>query len=169
MIFCAFSFNYAHATTTVTSGNLIVEDNVCIGIGCSEGEYSPTVTYFDTLRLKGPAPFINFWDTSNSGSFPTNDWWLGIKNNSTEPTFILKDSSADKDVLQVVAGNVNGVALGADSEVVADAISVGSSALQRRIVNVAEGTDSNDAITKSQLDAAIQTLNTRIDDLMSRL
>ena len=52
--------------------DLIVTGSACIGFDCANGESFG----FDTLRLKENNLRIKFQDTSNSGSFPSNDWQI---------------------------------------------------------------------------------------------
>lgn len=52
--------------------DLIVQGSICAGTDCSNGESFG----FDTLRLKENNLRIKFQDTSNSASFPTNDWQI---------------------------------------------------------------------------------------------
>lgn len=52
--------------------DLIVDGSACIGQDCVNGESFG----FDTLRLKENNLRIKFDDTSNSASFPSNDWQL---------------------------------------------------------------------------------------------
>lgn len=56
----------------VISDDLIVQGSICTGQDCVNGESFG----FDTLRLKENNLRIKFQDTSNSASFPTNDWQL---------------------------------------------------------------------------------------------
>ncbi len=56
----------------VFSDDLIVQGSICAGQDCVNGESFG----FDTLRLKENNLRIKFQDTSNSASFPTNDWQL---------------------------------------------------------------------------------------------
>lgn len=58
--------------------DLIVGGSICVGMDCVNGESFG----FDTLRLKENNLRIKFQDTSNSGSFPTNDWQI-TANDST--------------------------------------------------------------------------------------
>ena len=58
--------------------DLIVTQSACIGQDCVNGESFG----FDTLRLKENNLRIKFQDTSNSASFPSNDWQL-TANDST--------------------------------------------------------------------------------------
>lgn len=52
--------------------DLIVGGSICAGTDCSNGESFG----FDTIRLKENNLRIKFQDTSNSASFPTNDWQI---------------------------------------------------------------------------------------------
>lgn len=56
----------------VISDDLIVQNSLCVGMDCTNGESFG----FDTLRLKENNLRIRAMDTSNSGSFPTRDWQL---------------------------------------------------------------------------------------------
>ncbi|UWQ93523.1 hypothetical protein K3727_21720 (plasmid) [Rhodobacteraceae bacterium M382] len=58
--------------------DLIVDGSICVGMDCVNGESFG----FDTLRLKENNLRIKAQDTSNSASFPTNDWQLTF-NDST--------------------------------------------------------------------------------------
>ena len=58
--------------------DLIVGGSICAGLDCSNGESFG----FDTIRLKENNLRIRAMDTSNSASFPTNDWQLTF-NDST--------------------------------------------------------------------------------------
>jgi len=58
--------------------DLIVDGSACIGVDCVNGENFG----FDTLRLKENNLRIKFEDTSNSGSFPSNDWQITANDSS---------------------------------------------------------------------------------------
>ncbi|WP_154222843.1 tail fiber domain-containing protein [Marinicella rhabdoformis] len=58
--------------------DLIVDGSACIGQDCVNGESFG----FDTLRLKENNLRIKFQDTSNSASFPSNDWQLTANDSS---------------------------------------------------------------------------------------
>jgi hypothetical protein len=58
--------------------DLIVDGSLCVGQDCVNGESFG----FDTLRLKENNLRIKFQDTSNSASFPTNDWQLTANDSS---------------------------------------------------------------------------------------
>jgi hypothetical protein len=62
----------------VINDDLIVTGSACIGFDCVNGESFG----FDTIRLKENNLRIKFQDTSNSASFPSNDWQL-TANDST--------------------------------------------------------------------------------------
>ncbi|WP_162901373.1 hypothetical protein [Breoghania sp. L-A4] len=51
---------------------MIITFSLCVGMDCVNGENFG----FDTIRLKENNTRIKFDDTSNSGSFPFNDWQL---------------------------------------------------------------------------------------------
>lgn len=52
--------------------DLVVVGSICAGQDCNNGESFG----FDTIRLKENNLRIKFQDTSNSASFPTNDWQI---------------------------------------------------------------------------------------------
>jgi hypothetical protein len=56
----------------VISQDLIVQGSECVGVDCTTSESFG----FDTIRLKENNLRIRFDDTSNSASFPNNDWEL---------------------------------------------------------------------------------------------
>ena len=58
--------------------DLIVDGSTCVGQDCVNGESFG----FDTIRLKENNLRIKFQDTSNSASFPTNDWQLTANDSS---------------------------------------------------------------------------------------
>lgn len=62
----------------VINDDLIVTFSQCIGNDCVNGESFG----FDTLRLKENNTRIKFQDTSNSGSFPSNDWQITANDSS---------------------------------------------------------------------------------------
>ena len=64
-------FSTAQADQVILD-DLIVDGSACIGNDCVNGESFN----FDTLRLKENNLRIKFQDTSNSGSFATNDWQI---------------------------------------------------------------------------------------------
>ena len=93
---------YIAAAAQVINNDLIVIGSECVGMDCSSSENFG----FDTLRLKENNLRINFADTSNSGSFPTNDWRLVANDsaNGGRNIFYLEDSNTGREVLSVEAG-----------------------------------------------------------------
>lgn len=82
--------------------DLIVDGSACIGFDCVNGENFG----FDTLRLKENNLRINFYDTSTSAGFPSNDWTL-IANDSASGGsnyFSIYDASNARNVFVVEAG-----------------------------------------------------------------
>ena len=75
MIFAmaATAGNMAFADQVIVD-DLIVQGSACVGLECADGEDFG----FDTIRLKGDELRLLFTDTSNSASFPTNDWQITI-------------------------------------------------------------------------------------------
>ena len=58
----------------VITQELVVQESVCVGAGCRDGE-----TFgFETLKVKSASPLELFDDTSSSASFPDNDWQIGV-------------------------------------------------------------------------------------------
>lgn len=58
--------------------DVIISFSLCVGNDCVSGESFG----FDTFRLKENNLRLHFQDTSNSASFPTNDWRI-VANDST--------------------------------------------------------------------------------------
>jgi hypothetical protein len=58
--------------------DLIVDGSACVGQDCVNGESFG----FDTIRLKENNLRIKFQDTSNTASFPSNDWQITINDSS---------------------------------------------------------------------------------------
>ena len=58
--------------------DVIISFSLCVGNDCVNGESFG----FDTIRLKENNLRIHFQDTSNSASFPTNDWRIVINDSS---------------------------------------------------------------------------------------
>ncbi len=93
----------------VIADDLIVDGSACIGMDCSNGENFG----FDTLRLKENNLRIKFDDTSNSGSFPSNDWQLTANgsNNGDASYFAIDDITGGKTPFKVQAGAPNNALL----------------------------------------------------------
>jgi len=192
MLFTLLGLSFVVVADTVISDDQIVNGSLCVGAECLNGE----IFDFDTIKLKADDPRIRFMDTSTTATFPTNDWEMGITDNSgAGPVeFFINDLDAAVPVLLLEAGEAGGVALGANSTLEPNAISVGAIMSERRIVNVAAGTDDTDGVNmaqfndfktqteaglateKTDIDAQLTTLqdridaiNTRIDDLVARV
>jgi len=92
-------------TGTILNGDVVVNDDhivtesECVGMDCVNGE----VFNFDTLRLKENNLRIGFIDTSNSGSFPTNDWQITINDSSNggENYFAVDDTTGGKKLFKI--------------------------------------------------------------------
>ena len=177
----------------VVPDDQIVNGSLCVGITCADGEFNQDpvtgAVNFDTIKIKASDPQIYFFDTSTSGSFPTNDWLMGIADDIATGAafFYISDLNSGNKVLQIQAAEAGGVALGAGSAIVSDAISVGSPGAERPIVNVAPGVDDSDAVNVAQFNAFqqqteadnaaaiasiesdIAATQTRIDDLHLRI
>ncbi|MGB1222079.1 MAG: hypothetical protein ACPG43_11085 [Alcanivoracaceae bacterium] len=141
---------------------------LCVGLDCADGE----VFGAETVRIKGEQPRMLFDDTSNSASFPTNDCQLGIGSDaSANGNFFVRDVTNSIDVL--VLGADGNAALGAGSELVDGAISVGATGVERRVTYVADGVDDSDAVTMGQFDTfkttALATVSTEVADLDAEL
>jgi len=62
----------------VFNDDVIITGSLCVGFDCANGESFG----FDTIRLKENNVRIKFDDTSNSSSFPNNDWQLTANDSS---------------------------------------------------------------------------------------
>jgi hypothetical protein len=80
----------------------IITFSLCVGNDCVNGESFG----FDTVRLKENNLRIHFQDTSNSASFPTNDWRITINDSSNGGGnfFAIDDVSASRTPFRVDAG-----------------------------------------------------------------
>ncbi|MCK0154544.1 hypothetical protein MWU49_12570 [Alcanivorax sp. S6407] len=159
------------------SGDLTKPGSACIGADCIDGEEFG----FDTLLLKSESPQIFFNDTSTSNPFPQTDWRVGVTDgeSSLPAAFFILNASSGMYNLQI--SPQGDVALGAGATTEENAVSVGSAGAGRRITHVAEGVEDTDAVTLGQfntyaasvdttdIDAEIQLLQDRIDDLAARL
>lgn len=163
----AFVFANPALADQVINDDLIVTLDTCVGSDCIDGE----VFDFDGFKIKTNDPQIRFDDTSSSGSFPSNDWSMGITDYSLggSADFIIKDVTSDINVLVLQPGAAGGVALGAGSAVEAGAISIGAAAGERRVTHVAAGVDGTDAINLSQFNAGMVPINARIDAIEDRI
>ena len=82
--------------------DLIVNGSACVGIDCINGESFG----FDTHRLKENNLRIHFDDTSNSASFPGNDWRIVINDseNGGSNHFSIEDATAGRSPFRVEGG-----------------------------------------------------------------
>ncbi len=82
--------------------DLVVQGSECVGFDCVNGESFG----FDTLRLKENNLRIHFMDTSNSASFPSNDWRIVANDTSNGGSnyLAIEDSNAGTQVFRVDAG-----------------------------------------------------------------
>ena len=85
--------------------DVIVDGSICVGMDCVCNENFG----FDTERLKENNLRIHFDDTSNSASFPANDWRIVINDTSNGGAsyFGIEDSSAGRIPFRVEAGAPN--------------------------------------------------------------
>lgn len=86
----------------VISGNLTVNDSLCVGFDCVAAESYGS----DTVRLKENNVRLHFEDTSNSGSFPGNDWTLiaNEQDNGGMNMFAVQDRTAGRNLMTLQAG-----------------------------------------------------------------
>ena len=80
----------------------IISFSLCVGNDCVNGENFG----FDTVRLKENNLRIHFDDTSNSASFPSNDWRITINDTSNGGAsyFSIEDATAGRRPFTVEAG-----------------------------------------------------------------
>ncbi|NNE26772.1 MAG: tail fiber domain-containing protein [Saprospiraceae bacterium] len=88
-------------TQTITQ-DLVVQGSECVGIDCSSSESFG----FDTQRYKENNLRVHFDDTSNSASFPNNDWRIIINDSSNGGAsyFAVQDATANRQVFRIEAG-----------------------------------------------------------------
>ncbi len=77
IVFCTLTATSTMADQVILD-DLIVDGSICVGMDCVNGESFG----FDTIRLKENNLRIRFQDTSNSASFPSNDWQITINDTS---------------------------------------------------------------------------------------
>ncbi len=95
----------APAADQVILDDLIVDGSACIGMDCVNGESFG----FDTLRLKENNLRIKAQDTSNSGSFPSNDWQITFNDSSNGGAnkFSIDDIDGGRTPFTIEAGAPN--------------------------------------------------------------
>ncbi len=179
------SLSLSASADQVILDDLIVNGSQCVGSACTDNE----AFNFDTILYKSDDPSVRFQDTSSSASFPTSDWEFGFSddNSTVIPYFYLKDIDSNANLLVLQSGSNGGVAIGANSTLENDSISVGNADTQRKIVYVANGVADSDAANMAQFTAFtttaeanvasdintitsdIGTLQTNLSDLQTRL
>ncbi|MFC7356601.1 hypothetical protein ACFQO1_02800 [Jejudonia soesokkakensis] len=85
----------------VIADDLIVDGSICAGFDCVDGENFG----FDTFRIKENNLRIHFDDTSNSASFPNNDWRISINDTSNGGAnyFAIDDATAGTNPFRIEA------------------------------------------------------------------
>lgn len=84
--------------------DVIVDGSVCAGGADCKNEED---FQFDTVRLKSLSPRLTFRDTSNSASFPTNDWELranDLDGSGSANYFAFADLETGATPLRILAG-----------------------------------------------------------------
>ena len=89
----------------VFTQDVIVQSSLCVGFDCSSSESFGS----DTERLKENNLRIHFDDTSNSASFPKNDWRITANDetNGGSDYFAIQDATAGTTPFRVEAGAGN--------------------------------------------------------------
>lgn len=97
----------------VFNDDVIVFGSLCVGLDCNSSENFG----FDTERLKENNLRIHFDDTSNSGSFPANDWRITINDSSNGGGnyFAIEDVTGGRTPFRIEAGAIQN-ALYVDSD-----------------------------------------------------
>lgn len=97
----AMDFTMAEEMQVFTQ-DVIVQGSLCVGVDCP----STQSFGFDTQILKENNLRIYFDDTSNSASFPSNDWRLvaNESNNGGQAYFSIQDATAGRDPFRIIAG-----------------------------------------------------------------
>ncbi|NVJ49951.1 MAG: hypothetical protein HWE11_06160 [Gammaproteobacteria bacterium] len=100
----------------VINDDLIVTFSECVGNDCVNGENFG----FDTIRMKENNTRLKFDDTSNSGSFPNNDWTIVANDSSNGGAnyLAIEDATAGRIPFRVEAGaRANALVVEADGDV----------------------------------------------------
>lgn len=84
------------------SDDVIIDGSLCVGFDCVNGESFG----FDTIRLKENNLRIRAQDTSNSSSFPSNDWQITFNDSSNGGAnkFSIDDIDSGKTPFTIEAG-----------------------------------------------------------------
>jgi hypothetical protein len=82
--------------------DLIVDGSICVGLDCVNGESFG----FDTIRMKENNLRLHFQDTSNSASFPSNDWRITLNDstNGGANKFSIDDVDGGRSPFTIEAG-----------------------------------------------------------------
>jgi hypothetical protein len=90
------------AQDQVILDDLIVDGSLCVGLDCINGESFG----FDTIRLKENNLRIRFYDTSNTASFPSNDWQITANDSASGGAnrFSIDDIDSGKTPFTIEAG-----------------------------------------------------------------
>jgi hypothetical protein len=82
--------------------DLILTGSACVGFDCATGESFG----YDTIRLKEHNLRIHFHDTSNTSSYPTNDWRIEINSSvdGGDSYFAVMDVDAGRYPFRIEAG-----------------------------------------------------------------
>jgi len=94
-----------NARDQVIADDLIVQGSECVGLDCNNGENFG----FSTIVLKENNVRLKFFDTSNSGSFPSTDWELEANSSANGGTnhFAIKDVTANRTPFKVMGNAPN--------------------------------------------------------------
>ncbi len=150
-----FGFTVPTQADEVIIDDLIVNGSVCIGTDC---EPDPDFGY-NTLILQEEDIRVEFQDTTNSGSFPSQDWKI-IINSSEEggdDFFSVSDGNDPDGYDFVIDPGTNSF------HIMEDRVEVGTATDTRRLSNVAAGVDAGDAATMGQF----QPVQESLDDLLA--
>lgn len=92
----------SHLKDQVFNDDLIVNGSACIGLDCANGESFG----FDTIRLKENNLRIKAQDTSNTASFPGNDWQITFNDSSNggQNKFSIDDIDGGRTPFTIEAG-----------------------------------------------------------------
>ncbi len=100
----------------ILGSELVIQGEGCMGRDCGTSESFGS----DLLRFKENNLRLHFDDSSNSGSFPFNDWRIIINDdfNGGDSYFMVQDVTASKDVFRLDAGApAGGLRLWSDGDV----------------------------------------------------
>jgi hypothetical protein len=86
----------------VYNQDVLINGSLCVGFDCGSSQSFGA----DTIRVRENNTRIHFDDTSNSASFPNNDWRLlaNEQSNGGRNVFQIQDATAGREVISVEAG-----------------------------------------------------------------